>query len=420
MKKIFVSLFLCGCSLGFGQDLSLKDALLQAKSYKKEQGLLEVQIQEIQQKINRRKQLPLLTGEANLQRNLIIPVTPVPSIAFDPNAQPGEITPLKFATDWSAKAGLQVSWDVFNPQKKWTNKQTDIQYEKAKLNAALNDENLEKEIIDLYAQAYLAQQQLNIAIEKEADYTEVLSVVTKRAEAGRASEFEKNNALKTFYEIQMNRKEAQIVLQNKYIGLMNYLDVSNYSSFTTTIEDVLKLKLEENTNLQQQLLLWDVRLNEEEANFNKKSYLPTLTLNGYYGAQFYDNNLRLFESNNWFGNSYVSLGIKIPISQWLEKNAEQKKLMLQNKLATSKLNEQKQNDDQIDAQRMNDIALLKEKIHQQKEIIQLTEANLQIVKAQFNEGTILITEYNKEIQNGQETYKKLWQTQYDLVSKLLE
>ena len=420
MEKIFVSLFLCGCSLGFGQDLSLKDALFQAKSYKKEQGLLEVQIQEIQQKINRRKQLPLLTGEANLQRNLIIPVTPVPSIAFDPNAQPGEITPLKFATDWSAKAGLQVSWDVFNPQKKWTNKQTDIQYEKAKLNAALNDENLEKEIIDLYAQAYLAQQQLNIAIEKEADYTEVLSVVTKRAEAGRASEFEKNNALKTFYEIQMNRKEAQIVLQNKYIGLMNYLDVSNYSSFTTTIEDVLKLKLEENTNLQQQLLLWDVRLNEEEASFNKKSYLPTLTLNGYYGAQFYDNNLRLFESNNWFGNSYVSLGIKIPISQWLEKNAEQKKLMLQNKLATSKLNEQKQNDDQIDAQRMNDIALLKEKIHQQKEIIQLTEANLQIVKAQFNEGTILITEYNKEIQNGQETYKKLWQTQYDLVSKLLE
>lgn len=420
MKKIFVSLFLCGCSLAFGQDLSLEDALLQAKSYKKEQGLLEVQIQEIQQKINRRKQLPLLTGEANLQRNLIIPVTPVPSIAFDPNAQPGEITPLKFATDWSAKAGLQVSWDVFNPQKKWTNKQTDIQYEKAKLNAALNDENLEKEIIDLYAQAYLAQQQLNIAIEKEADYTEVLSVVTKRAEAGRASEFEKNNALKTFYEIQMNRKEAQIVLQNKYIGLMNYLDVSNYSSFTTTIEDVLKLKLEENTNLQQQLLLWDVRLNEEEVRFNKKSYLPTLTLNGYYGAQFYDNNLRLFESNNWFGNSYVSLGIKIPISQWLEKNAEQKKLMLQNKLATSKLNEQKQNDDQMDAQRMNDIALLKEKIHQQKEIIQLTEANLQIVKAQFNEGTILITEYNKEIQNGQETYKKLWQTQYDLVSKLLE
>ena len=122
MKKIFVSLFLCGCSLGFGQDLSLKDALFQAKSYKKEQGLLEVQVQEIQQKINRRKQLPLLTGEANLQRNLIIPVTPVPSIAFDPNAQPGEITPLKFATDWSAKAGLQVSWDVFNSQKKWTNK----------------------------------------------------------------------------------------------------------------------------------------------------------------------------------------------------------------------------------------------------------------------------------------------------------
>lgn len=420
MKKLLTILFLYGCSLGYGQDLSLQEALLQAKSYKKEQGLLEVQIQEIQKKINLKKQFPSITGEANLQRNLIIPVTPVPSIAFDPNAQPGEITPLKFATDWSAKAGLQVSWDVFNPQKKWTNKQTDIQYEKAKLTAALNDETIEKEVTDLYAQAYLAQQQLDVALQKEADYKEVLDVILKRVEAGRSSEFDKNNALKTYYELQMNRKEAQIVLQNKYVGLMNYLNVSNYSRFTTTIEDVLTLELHKNTNLQQQLLLWDVRLNEEETSFNKKSYVPTVTLNGYYGAQFYDNNLRLLNNENWFGNSFVSLGIKIPISQWLEKSSEQQKLTLQNRLANSKLNEQKQIDEQLTTQRMNDVALLNEKLSQQKEIIKLTEANLQIVKAQFNEGTILITDYNKEIQNTQEQYKKLWQTQYDLVSRLLQ
>jgi len=420
MKKLFLSIFLCGCSVVFGQDLSLQEALLQAKSYKKEQGVLELQIQEIQQKINRRKQLPLLTGEANLQRNLIIPVTPVPSIAFDPNAQPGEITPLKFATDWSAKAGLQLSWDVFNPQKKWTNKQTNIQYEKAKINDALTKENLEKEIIDLYAQAYLAQQQLDIAIDKEANYSEVLNVIVQRVEAGRSSEYEKNSALKTYQEIQMNRKEAQIVLQNKFVALMNYLDVSAYSNFNTTIEEILNLEIARNSNLEQQLLLWDVRLNEEEIAFNKKTYLPTLTLNGYYGAQFYDNQLNLFNANNWFGNTYISLGIKLPISQWLEKSAEQEKLNLQNRLATAKLNELKQNDTQIDAQRVNDLALFNEKVKKQKEIIKLSELNLKIVKAQFDEGTILITEYNKEVQNTQDEFKKLWQYQYDLVSKIIE
>lgn len=420
MKKLFVSIFLCACSLGYGQELSLQEALLQAKSYKKEQSLLEVQIQEIQQKINKRKQLPLLTGEGNLQRNLIIPVTPVPSVAFDPNAQPGEITPLKFATDWSAKAGLQVSWDFYNPQKKWTNKQTAIQYEKAKINAALTNETIEKQIIDLYAQAYLAQQQLDIALLKETDYTEVLNVIEKRVEAGRASEIDKNNALKTYYDIQMNRKEAQVILQNKYVNLMDYLNVAQYDTFTTTIDDILQLAVDKNSELEQQLLLWDVWLNEEEINFNKKTYLPTLTLNGYYGAQFYDNDLRIFKTDNWFGNSYVSLGIKIPISQWLEKNAEQKKLTLQNQLATAKFNEQVQNDTKFSTQRMNDVALLKEKIQQQEEVIKLSEANLKIVKAQFNEGTILITEYNKEIQNTQEAYKKLWQNQYDLVSKLIE
>ncbi len=79
-----------------------------------------------------------------------------------------------------------------------------------------------------------------------------------------------------------------------------------------------------------------------------------------------------------------------------------------------------QSDTKFTTQRMNDVALLNEKIKQQEEIIKLTEANLKIVKAQFNEGTILITEYNKEIQNTQDAYKKLWQNQYDLVSKIIE
>ena len=45
------------------------------------------------------KRLPLIYAEGNLQRNIITPITPVPAEAFDSNAAPGEILPLKFATD---------------------------------------------------------------------------------------------------------------------------------------------------------------------------------------------------------------------------------------------------------------------------------------------------------------------------------
>lgn len=419
MKKLFLSIFLCGCSVVFGQDLSLQEALLQAKSYKKEQGVLELQIQEIQQKINRRKQLPLLTGEANLQRNLIIPVTPVPSIAFDPNAQPGEITPLKFATDWSAKAGLQLSLDLFNSQNQLNIKQAENQNRKAEIDKQQSAEDFKKLIIDLYAQAYLAQQQFEVSVLNENNFKETLQIIIKRNEAGRVSDLEKNAALQKAYELQLTVDESELVLQNKYLQLANYFDVTAFDFISTSIDDIIQQNLTIADYEIEQLKL-DIDAKEIEIQNNKLTSIPKLTFNAFYGGQFYDNQLKITNSDNWFGNSYVNLALRIPITENIEKRLKAKQFDFDKEIIQSKLETLEREKLNSDKQKQNDLLILSQKIQAYKQIVSLAESNVKIVKAQVDAGTVLISEYNKELENLFTQNQKLWQTSYDLLKKRLE
>src|SRR5690554_5522568 len=118
MKRIVLIAWLIFISQHLvAQELSIDSLWSSANSYEKliqaKSTLAAAQMDIIAEK---GKRLPLIYAEGNLQRNIITPITPVPANAFDQNAAPGEILPLKFATDWSSRAGLNFSMDLFNPQ----------------------------------------------------------------------------------------------------------------------------------------------------------------------------------------------------------------------------------------------------------------------------------------------------------------
>lgn len=177
MRKIFtISIILTICNIANAQELTLARALEEANSHRVENATNEVLIQLIEQRIQKNQKLPLLFGEANLQRNLIVPTTPVPAIAFNPNALPGEVIPLQFATDWTAKAGLQLSIDLYNPEKKWNNKQVNNQLKTAQIREEITKQNFTNELIDIYAQTYLAQKQLEFAEQNIEMYNQTFEI----------------------------------------------------------------------------------------------------------------------------------------------------------------------------------------------------------------------------------------------------
>lgn len=401
------------------QELSLSKALELANNPEYKQAELEVLNQEINVKIQKQKRLPLIYGEANIQRNLIVPVTPVPAIAFNPNAQPGEIIPLKFATDWSAKAGLQFSIDLYNSQNHLNIKQSENDSKKSKLNKIQIADDFKNLIIDLYAQVFLAQQQFEIALLNENNFKETLEIIIKRNQAGRVSDLEKNSGLQKAYELELTTDEAEMVLKNKYLQLANYLDISGFDFVSTSIDEMI----EQNwvvTDYEIEQLQLDLISKQIEIDNNKSKSIPKLALNAYYGGQFYDNSLKLTNSENWFGNSFVNLTLRIPITENIEKSLKNKQYQFEKAITQSKIETLEREKRTLDLQKQNELLLLNQKLNTYKQLVGLAETNVEIVKAQADQGTILVSEYYKELENLFSQNQKLWQVSYDLLKKKLE
>lgn len=417
--KIFITTFLSIISLicaSQAQDLSINKALELAKSSTVDQATINEKIQEINLVNVRRQRLPLVYIDGNLNRNLIIPVTPVPSIAFDPNAQPGEVTALKFATDWTAKAGINFSLDIFNPQSKTSILESQYQLEKNKIEKKLAEQDLEKKVVDLYAQALLAQLQLDNAIMQFDNYLSTVDIITSRYEAGRVSQIELNTCLQKRLDLQSLVDEAHGIYKQKLLQLGYYLDVTAYSHLSSDIEDV---NVRSNSTVSKSMSNEiDIKVNEMKLSRIKYDILPQISLNAYYGAQYFNNDLSLFNSNYWYGNSYVNLGFKIPISESF--NLRNKKNLYSQNIQSSRIQyEESLKQEILDSQSISiKIEIIDKKIAHLKEIILLAEENMKLVKYQVEEGRALVTELNTQVENLLKRQQELWQLQYNRIQEL--
>lgn len=416
MKKIILSLSLLYCLSLNAQELSLTRALELAKSPQKKQADIEVLKQNINLKIQKSKRLPLIYGDANLQRNLIVPVTPVPAIVFNPNALPNEITPLQFATDWSAKAGFQFSLDIFNAQNQLDIQKAEIEKKKSEISKKETEEDFDKLIIDFYAQTYLSQLQYELSLLNETKFKETLQIILIRNEEGRASDLEKNNALQKAFDLEMTTNEAEYVLKNKFLQLATYIDITEFERLSTSIDDVLLIDFEIN-NYDIELLKLNIEEKNNDIQNSKLTLFPKLSLNAYYGTQFFNNHLKLIDSDYWYGNSFVSFSIKIPLTDHYEKKLKTKLFTYDLEIFQSKLSALELEKSIYLEQRENKVEVLKNKILKQKQIIDLIEKNIEIIKVKLDLGTVLISEYNSEIEKLFTQSQKFWQLSYDLLKE---
>lgn len=404
----------------FSQELTLEQVLSQAKKEGVFQVDKQVEIEALKVKIMQSKRVPLIYGEANLQRNLIVPVTPVPAVAFNPNAVAGEITPLRFATNWSAKAGLQFSFDVFNPETEGAIKEAKLAQQKALIGQTDANRSVKKVLTDLYAQVVLAQEQQLLAKKLADQYMETFSIVEARYLIGRTTEIEMNNVRKKALELDQLEQEASLVLLNKKIALLPYIDLTFSEHFSTPIASILQQENYTPSTAETEKLVIDKDLNELKISNINKLAIPKLTFNAYLGSQFYNNQFRLFDGNNWYGVSYVNLALRVPITEAYERSLNKKMLLLESHVLESKFQESSLKDSITAMQRENLLLVMKQKVSTQEQLVKLTQSNVELIRNQVNEGTQLVVELNKELESQLDQQKKLWQSQYDLLQKVIE
>lgn len=279
------------------------------------------------QKTNR---LPDIQASASVRRNLVIPSTPVPAALFQGQAGSDQLTYLKFGTDWQSNLGVTLKYDLFNPANR-----RKIMEQKSRQRMAHLDYSGKKESVSLavsraYAEAVLANEQLRYAVEDTfLNHTE-LKVAQKRFSDGRLNVNELNSSRLHLNQSRSRYNNARAIARQAAIELAFQMGVADSS--------VLPAPRDSLPSLLTQFNIPDSQMHSASLGYRKlksqnmldsmiignisRQMLPTISLNAAYGTDYYRNNFAPFNSDNWLGNSYVSLSLKLPITNELSLHRE--------------------------------------------------------------------------------------------------
>lgn len=424
MKHIFriISVLFISINYANGQSLSIKELWTQIDQAANIQGKkLNVDLQKEQLKVRNSERLPVIYGDINLQRNLIIPTTPVPAIAFDPNAPEGAILPLKFSTKWNSKAGVQLEWDLFNPTRKNNIEEDRIALEKSIVEESIERENWKTNATLAYSSIVLATEQYKASLLDSTLYAEINAVNKERFEAGRGKSEDYILSQQELERKRIRIHETWEVLENANLELNRYYSLDTIAVITSNIEDIVsELEDIDNNDYDQQLIKLDQTLSQVQLSGLKRQLLPTISFNAYFGSQFFSNEFNIIDKSNWYGYSYASVGLKIPISAYFSSIPSLKKAKLNEEIFNTQLDDQTLQDKIHSQQKSNKIKSAKEKIERLKRILVLSEQNKDEKLAMYQNGRILLNEFNLAYSDYIKAQQDIWQAKYDLINIILE
>ncbi|WGQ09765.1 TolC family protein [Pedobacter gandavensis] len=417
-RMVIIVGFLLLPILSFAQQnmLKLNLSLAQARALAVEKNP-KIAAGELDAKINkeiiaeaRLKRIPQVYADANLQNNLIIPVTPVPANAFNPNAPDGLLMPLKFTTRWTSNTGLNANIDLFNSPKKQNLKEALIKEKITKLQNE-NEANLTSfEVGNAYLATLIAAEQLRLAALDTLTKSKILKISQQQFDEGRLLlttlnqlKADRNNTLNNFDEA----TKIYIDSKAKLLYTMGFPPEDNIDiEFSDNLESLfksyqIKAETESATSISLNQLKQNETLLNTQITSTVKGYLPTLTLKAYYGANYFDNNFDILKSSNWNGNSFVNLGLKLPITEGLDRQKKIKQLQLQ-KQANLLRYQDERNKNKLDyLAALREAAVLEKNYLRVQENFRLAEKNLDLAEQQFRNGRILITELQQIAYNYQ-------------------
>lgn len=389
-------------------------------------GEAEIQLDEA-----RLQHLPDIFASVDLRRNLIIPSTPVPANLFDLNASKDELMYLRFNTSWNASAGLNLNYDLFSPEKVHRVGEQKQQLKIQQYDEMISDRELREQIAIAYAECVIAKEQLRSCRQDTSYYALLLRNAGDLYKKEQLSLVEKNEILKAYNESKANFLRAEKIAADSGANLLFLAGAK------VTPQTVAALQLEEDipsllakmdqpasttlTGKEIEVMKQNERMSLAAMRTRSAEwkYAPTLTLNGYLGTNYYNNELQLFNDRYWRGNSYLGLSLKIPISQSLSTAKEVSRLRLQQRLEEANLLEIRNRQEKERMEEASQLVVLRESYRLSEKNLVLSMQNLKAAQMQYEKEYILQKELLSEQLKAQLAMQSHLQAAYDLFTGLV-
>ncbi len=300
-------------------------------------ALLNLQIQQQQNRGITAAALPTLTGNIAATKYFDIPVQVIPAYSFGSTQTQDQA--LKFGLPNNSTAALQLQQLLFDGQVF-----VGLQARRASLdfqskNIEVTQEAIKANVEKVYYQLVVSKTQVKLL---DANIARLEKLEHDTKELYKNGFAEKLDVDKVSVQL-TNLKTQKISVLNSidigYLGLKTLIGMSAKEALTLTdtlsesqIKDGIltdaQYKYEDRKEYQYAEL--GKKLNEYNIKRYKLSYLPTVALSGTYAQQAYRHQFNFLQSGNWYPASWVGLNMSIPLFDGFAKDAkvQQSKLEL--------------------------------------------------------------------------------------------
>lgn len=389
---------------------------------------LEVDLARNNAEKSRQQRIPQLYGDVNLQRNLILPTTPVPARAFDPSAGEDELIHLRFTTKWTANTGINASVDLFNPEQAGSIQRASLEAGLSEADRRLTENQLMFEVGNAFYACMIADEQLRLAEMDTLTRRKILDMHERQFEKGRINRADLNLAKTELNNSRMLLSESQMIYDNAKDKLLVFLGIApdqtvairliGEADFTETKE--LAAHNEANDEpVALQRLRREQAINILDYKIARRSFLPVVSLNSYYGANYFDNRFDIFKSGNWYGNSFVNVGVRIPLSDHLLRKKELARLKIHEEIISENIKSATLERQQTIQEAERDVRYNQSLYYARKENLDMAEETTRIIQLQYDSGRLLLSDYYQQLYQFQKERAAYLESKYRLlISKL--
>lgn len=411
--------------------LTLDDAINYATEHSPTLNIEIIKLNEasISVKESQLQYIPNIYLTSDVRRNLVIPATPVPANVFDPSAQEGELMYLKFNTKWNSSAGVNLNYDLFNPEKLNSVAEQRHQLKIQEFDALISEEELREKVALAYAECVIANEQQLLLKGDTAYYASLLSNANTLYLKEQISLSQKNDAHTAFNNSYVDYLEAEKIVTDRKAELLYLIgmDVTTENIETLILQEDIQTLLQkikqrlqsDYYNLEEARQQQVVDLAALQIKSASLKFAPTLTLNGYYGTNYYNNELSLFNNNYWRGNSYIGLSIRVPITQSLTTAKEVSRLRLRKLIESENLRDIRNNRNK---ERLKELTLLRireENYQLNQQNWEMSQQNSLAIQMQFDKGYIQQSDLLNEQQKIKQTRHQFLLSAYDLFKSII-
>ena len=370
--------------------------------------------------------LPQISGSANFQDYVKIPVTLIPAQFFGGTA--GNFVPVQFGVKYQSNLGLNLNQLLFDGSylvglkaAKTYKELSQRSFIRSKIDANVN-------VTKAYYQVLVSNEQIRLL---DADLNQLKQQVDQTVaqnQQGFVEQIDVQRIQVQYNDLSTTRENTIRLLALNYqlLKFQMGMAVNDQLTLTDKLQDVqlsTTADLSADTNfyhnrIEYNLLETQKKLNELDVANKKSHFYPTLSLNGNYNSSYQDNSFSNLYSRN-FPSSYFGLTLNVPIFS----GGQRINQLRQSKIAVLKSQNDLENAKngillQANSAQINYINGLKS-LDNQKQNQQLAQEVLRVSKIKYQQGvgsSIEVTQAQTALEDADNKYI---QSLYDaLVSKV--